>query len=545
MLKKSLTALLIVLFITPAISFLTAQTRLPSEKPKLIVAIIIEDMRSEYLFRFKDKFEKNGFNRMMNEGAFCKNASYDYLITQSAPGITSITTGCSPSVHGIVSNFWYNRNSEELTDCCFDKEQKAVGTNVLSGNYSPKRILTTGFADELKLMSQNKSKVISVSPNYQSAILLGGHTADAVYWFNDIQGNWISNSYYTKELPSWVNTFNTNNLPDIYLQKEWNTILPIESYTESLPDKNNFETGFYNKSTFPYKLEKLRNKTDDYSLLMKTPFGNSFTKDFLIDVIINNELGKDDTPDVLLVSFSAFAEIEKLFGPKSVELEDSYIRFDKELTHLFNFIDKEIGKQNVVYFVTADCNSAPNKDYLTANKIPVNVFDADKSTVLLKAYMNAVYGAGDWVLKYSNQQIYLNQDLIEDAGLNLPEVQEKTAQILLQMSGVANALTATNLQQFDYTNGIFSKIQNSYYSKRSGDVIINLEPGWIEKNLYQINGKTGKSETVPLLWYGWKIKRSLINRPVSMFDIAPTISNFLNTSNPTGCEGKVILELLE
>jgi len=524
---------------------LFSQTRFPSEKPKLVIGIVVENMRSEYIYRFKDKFEKDGFNRLINEGVFCKNASYNYLIPQSAPGITSIVTGCSPSVHGIVSDFWYNRTNEEFVDCCADKNQKAIGKSVYSCSYSPKRVLTTSYSDEMKLMLPNKSKVIAISPNYQSAILLGNHAADNVYWFDNNAGKWITNSYYTNETSEWVDKFNLSNLPEIYLQKEWNTILPIDEYTESLADNSSFEIGFDNKSTFPYKLDKLRNKTGDYSLLMQTPFGNSLTKDFLIDVINNNNLGQDESPDVLLVSFTAFAEIEKLFGAKSVEMEDAYLRFDKELAHLFNYIDNEIGKQNVVIYLTSDGNGTTNAKYLSSNKIPVNIFDAEKSTVLLKAYMNAVYGPGDWISKYDNQQIYLNQSLIEDANLSLSEVQEKVAHILLQMSGVANAITATNLQQFDYTDGIFSKIQNSYYSKRSGDVIINLEPGWIEKNHNKLNGKTGKSETVPLLWYGWKIKRKTINRPVSMFDIAPTISNFLTTPYPTGCEGKVILELLD
>ena len=545
MIKHIKLALLLGIIFFALSTTLFSQTRFPSEKPKLVIGIVVENMKSEYLYRFKDKFEKNGFNRLMNEGVFCKNASYNYLITQSAPGVTSIVTGCSPSVHGIVSNFWYNRASEEFVDCCADKNQKAIDKSVYSCSYSPKRVLTTSYSDEMKLMFQNKSKVIAISPNYQSAVLLGNHAANYVYWFDNNAGNWITNSYYTNETQEWVNKFNLNNLPDVYMQKEWNTLLPIDEYTESLADKNNFEIGFYNKTTFPYKLEKLWSKTNDYSLLMQTPYGNSLTKDFIIEAINNNNLGKDDAPDVLLVSFSAFAEIEKLFGTKSIEIEDAYLRFDKELAHLFNYIDSEIGRQNVVVYLTSDGNGTPNTKYLTSNKIPVNIFDAEKSTVLLKAYMNAVYGPGDWISRYDNQQIYLNQRLIEDAGLSLPEVQEKVAHILLQMSGVANAITATNLQQYDYTDGIFSKIQNSYYSKRSGDVIINLEPGWIEKNRKKLNGKIGKSETVPLLWYGWKIKRKTINRPVSMFDIAPTISNFLNTHYPTGCEGKVILELLE
>ena len=523
-----------------------SQSRIPPEKPKLIVGIVVENMRSEYLHRYWDKFEKHGFKRLISEGTNCRNASFDYLNTQSAPGYASIFTGCSPSVHGIVGNYFYDRKEDEMVDCCFDKKARAVGSKAYSGKLSPRQLLTTTFSDELKLMYMNAPKVISVSSNYQASLLMGGHASDAAYWFDKFGGSWMTSNYYFKKLPAWVDSFNQKRVIDIYLQQDWKTLLPIGSYNESLPDDNKFEHGFSRKQKeFPYNLQEMKEKDEDYSSFMKTPFGNSLTKDFALEAILNEQMGMDDTTDVLLISFAPFTAIEKLFGPKSVEMEDAYLRFDKELAHFLEFIDDRIGKENTLLFLSTDCNGPQNPEFLEANKIPVNSFKASNATVLLKAYLNALYGPGDWVLKYHNQQFYLNNNLIEDASLSIDEVQTKVAQFLQQVSGVANAVTASNLNRIDYTDGIFSKVQNSYYSKRSGDVIINLEPGWVEENEGAINGKTGKTERVPLIWYGWKIKRSTINRPVSMFDLAPTISQFLNIPYPNGCEGKVILELME
>ncbi|MEA3445179.1 MAG: alkaline phosphatase family protein [Bacteroidota bacterium] len=543
--KNISTSILLIIFLS-FFSKTQSQTRIPPEKPRLVIGIVVENMRNEYLYRFWDKFEKKGFKRLIAEGSFCKNAGYDYLITQSAPGYASIVAGCSPSQHGIVGNFYYDRKKDEMQDCCFDKKAKSIGSKTYSGKLSPKQLLTTTFSDELKFMNKGKPKVISISGNYQAAIIAGGHAADVAYWYDDFSGSWISTNYYLKDLPEWVIAFNNKKLCDIYIQQEWTTLLPIEEYTESLPDDNKFEKGYGRKQKmFPFDIQKIKEKDDNYSILMKTPYGNSLTKDFVLETILNEKLGIDDTTDVLMISFSPFSKIENSFHTKSIEIEDAYLRFDKELAHFLKFIDNELGKQNVLLFLTADCNGPLNQEILKKNKLPVKVFNAENATVLLKAYMNAIYGPGDWVLKYYNQQFYLNNILIEDANLSIAEVQTKVAQFIQQMSGVANAVTSANMKRIDYTDGIFSKVQNSYYSKRSGDVFINLEPGCIEKNDNAINGKTGKIETIPLIWYGWKIKRSTINRPVSMFDIAPTISNFLNIPYPNGCEGVPILELVE
>jgi predicted AlkP superfamily pyrophosphatase or phosphodiesterase len=534
------------LFVIISIPNLFSQTRIPPEKPKLIIGIVIEDLRHDYINRYWDQFGKNGFRKLVNQGSYCKNTTFDYLLAQPSSGLASIVTGSPPATHGIVSDLWYDRNNDELNDCIYDKKQNLVGEGSLSGKVSPKAILTSTFSDELKISKPTSAKTIAISPEMNNAVITGGHNADAAYWFDHASGNWVSNTYYMNSLPTWLIDFNAKKFPDLYFEKEWNPLLPLADYAESLADNNKYERGFENAGfEFPYSMEKLKGRKNAYEMLFSTPFGNTFCKDFFLETIINENLGTDNETDVLLVTLNSFAKIENLFGQKSIEMEDAFLRFDKEVEHFLEFIDEQLGKENVLVYVTSNSYALPDIEFLQDNRIPVDYFEVDKASVLLKAYLNAVYGAGDWVLKFYNQQVYLNRELIEDSKLELSEVQQKVALFLMEISGVQKAVSSFDLQTDEYTEGLMALMQNSFYFKRSGDVFIQLQPGWIERNGNSLNGKSGISASVPLIWYGWKIKRSTINRKVSIFDIAPTLSNILNINKPAGCEGKVILELIE
>jgi len=336
----------------------------------------------------------------------------------------------------------------------------------------------------------------------------------------------------------------------LYLSREWNTLLPIAQYSESISDTNEYEVGFgKNKNTFPYDLESYQKKksSNNFKLLKSTPYGNTFTKDFAVATILNEDLGKDENTDFLVVSFSSTDYIGDKFGPLSVEVEDAFLRLDKEIAHLITFIDEQIGKENVLVFLTSDHGGAHIPKYLKDINIPAGYFKYHYSIALLKSYLNAIYGEGDWVMSYVDQQIYLNRNLIEDSNLSLEEFQTKVANFMLQYSGVANAITSSTLQTNNFTGGFFEKMQNSFNQKRSGDVIINLEPGWIQDKLDATDQNSGYNYDthVPLIWYGWKIKRSSVLRRISIANIAPTISNFLNISNPNGCNSDPIKELSE
>lgn len=521
--------------------------KIPSEKPKLIVGIVVDQMRYDYLNRYWDKFEKNGFKRLIAEGASCKNANLDYIFTHTAVGHATIFTGAQPSYHGIVSNSWYNRLKEKSVYSVEDDKTKTIGSKSDAGKKSPKNLLTTTIGDEIKL-SFNKSKVVGISLKDRSAILSAGHSANSAWWFDKESGNWITSSYYIDSVPNWVSDFNKKKYPDLYLERQWTTILPLNEYTESLPDNNPYEIGIGVKNiTFPYDLTTIRGANKNYDLLLNTPFGNTLTKDFAIAAIVNENLGKDDSPDFISISFSATDYIGHLYGPNSIEIQDTYLRLDKEIAHFLEFIDSNIGKENTLIFLTSDHGVSTIPNYLKSKKIPSGYFNYNYAITLLKSYLNALYGYGDWVKTYSSQQIYLNRNLIEDSKLNLEDVQTKVAQFFSQFTGVANTITSSALQKGTFVEGINQKFQNSYNQNRSGDVLINLEPGWIEEGYDATTHNSAYSYDthVPLIWYGWKINRKSISRRVSITEIAPTISTFLNISYPSGCMTQPIIELTD
>jgi len=529
-----------------------AQKTIPPDKPKLVIGIVIEQMRYDYLWRYWDKLDEGGFKRLLNEGTLCKNAYYDYVITESSAGYATIASGANPSVHGIISDEWYHRLKKYVQYCTYDEESRTIGGNSNEGQMSPIYLISSTLSDEIKMASNYTSKVISVGQKDYASILQGGHIANAAYWMENETGNWITSSYYLDKIPAWVSDFNNKKIPDIYLSKDWTPLLDIAQYKESLWDKNAYEIGIRNQNSFPYNLISLKNQYKDYSILKNIPAGNTYTKDFAIAAMVNENLGKGNQTDFLSIAFSANGYMSDVYGPRAVEIQDTYLRLDKDLAHFLAFIDSQIGKENVLIYLTSDRGTGDIPQYLIDTRMPGGYFNAKSSIAIVKSYLRAVYGDGDWIKAYINQQIYLNQILIEDSKLSLGDFQLKIAQFLVQFQGVANAVTGNSLQTTHFSDGILKKFQNSYNQSRSADVIFNLSPGWSEKNedrkvpMVTTHNSPYEYDThVPLIWYGWKMKRTSIARKVSISDIAPTISSFLNIPNPNAATGEAILELME
>jgi hypothetical protein len=380
-------------------------------------------------------------------------------------------------------------------------------------------------------------------------VLMAGHTATGAYWLDPEKASWITSTYYADSLPGWVRDFNQKNYRDVYLERSWETLLPIAEYSESMLDNNEFESGFAGQNTFPYDLNRLSTGSDgrDYSLLMTTPWGNTFTKDMAIAAIVNEELGKRNVTDMIHIGFNATSQLANHFTTWSVEMEDAFLRLDQDLAHLLEFLDSELGLENVLIYLTAENAMAVDPRYLADYRIPAGFFNYRTSVSLLRSYLNAVYGQGDWVTFYHAQQVYLNHQLIEDSGLTLEEVQNRVARFMVQMGGVANTIQSHVLQQNNFTSGVLQRIQNSYYQKRSGDVIINLTPGWVEHSNLVENGfnEFKYASHVPLLFYGWKVKRITMANRVSPSDIATTIASFMEISMPENATGAVIEEIVK
>lgn len=538
---------LMVLISSPGI--LRAQ-KIPPQKPKLIVGITVSGMQYDYLSVYMNKFGEKGFKKMANTGAHCKNARYRFLITDPSSGFASLATGAKPSAHGIVADYWYNRISNEIIYAIDDKSQTTVEGTFGTGNYSPHSLYSRTLADELMVKSRFRSRSIGISMDPKAAVLMAGHTATGAYWLDPQHATWITSSYYADSLPAWVRDFNAKDYPEIYLNRTWETLLPIADYDESMLDNNEYETGFGGQITFPYDLDRLSSRGRDgrdYSLLMTTPWGNTFTKDMAIAAIVNEELGKRDVTDIIHIGFNATHYLSDRFTTWSVEMEDCYLRLDQDLGHLLEFLDSELGLENVLIYLTAENALAVDPRYLADYRIPAGFFNYRTAISLLRSYLNAVYGQGDWVTFYHAQQIYLNHDLIEDSGMTLEEVQNRVARFMVQMGGVANAIQSYVLQQNNFTDGIHQRIQNSYFQKRSGDVIIYLIPGWVERSSMVDNSFTEFRFVphVPLIFYGWKIKRTTIPFRVSPSDVATTIAAFMEISMPDNATGIVIPEIMK
>ena len=520
----------------------------PSDKPRLIVGIVIEQMRSDYISRFWDKFCEGGFKRLIQDGTWCSNASYNYFHTQTAVGYATAFTGSMPSSHGIVGDEWYDRVSNKLTQAVADESVKTVGGSYDAGKYSPHNMLGTTIGDEIKLTNFRQSKVFGVSLDPVSAILPAGHMADGAFWYDVENGSWITSSYYMPYLPNWLIEENKKKLADLYLTKTWDTTFPVQQYISSLTDENPYEIGIGGRIVFPYYLSDIARGMSisaRYRLLKQTPFGNSLTKDMAIATMVNENLGKDEFTDLLTVSFVATEYIGNAFGPLSVELEDAFLKLDRDLEHFFQFIDEFAGMKNTLIFVTSNHGAAQTPAYLADSKVPVGSFNFNSALALLRSYLNALYGSGEWIKGYFGQQLYLDSDLIENSKFKLDDFRNTVAQFLVQFTGVSNTLTATTLQNSQFTEGYRSKMQNNYFPRRSGDVFVTLHPGWVEKSerVTSHNSAYPYDAQVPLIWYGWKVKRDMILRPIDMTDLAPTVSAMMNIMVPNAASGRVIEEL--
>ena len=530
------------------ISFnLSAQNeKIPGDRPKLVIGIVVEQMRYDYLTRYWNDFGNSGFKKLAIYGAWCQNNHLNYSLTQTAPGYATIATGSEPTEHGIVSDYWYTPLSNKLNTCIGDKNQKCTGGKAKLGEFSPHHLFCTSFSDEIDLYNQGKSKIISLCMNPQGAIISGGFAADAAYWFEPNSGNWVSSSYYIDTLPTWVKDFNEKHYPDTYLEHQWTLSLPEKDYNESLTDDNVYEYGINGSfRVFPYNYIDIKNEVKNYELLNTCPEGNSLTTDFAVNCLFNESLGNDNVTDFLFVNYSVPEHIGKAFGPNAIETQDMYIKLDKDIAHLIEVLEDKFGKQDILIYLTSNCGTCTVPTYLKDNKLPAGNFKHHYIRALLESYLKAIYGEGDWIRDFSNHQVYLNRTLIEDSQLSIVEVRNSVASFIMNSKGVAYAITANNLENSAFLKGMKHLMQNSYHPKRSGDVMISLKPGWLDDISYSSDHNSGYNYDthVPLLWYGWKIKKQIITRPILSTDIAASISSMLNYPMPASCTGTPIKEL--
>jgi predicted AlkP superfamily pyrophosphatase or phosphodiesterase len=512
-------------------------------QPRLVVGVVVDQMRFEYLNRFKNKYTSKGFLRLINQGYSCNDHHFNYIPTYTGPGHASIFTGTTPSVHGIIGNDWYDKDKDEVVYCTTDQTYDPVGAAVKYGHVSPSNLKVTTLPDQNRLFTQMKGKTIGISIKDRGAIFPSGHTANGAYWFEGLEeGKWVTSTYYMDELPEWVKTFNAPLNISNYL-KTWNTLYDINLYNESGPDASNYEKPFKGKPDpiFPYDLKALMEFNDGYDILKNTPFGNTMITDFALAAVEAEALGDDEYTDFLTVSYSSTDYVGHDFGVNSIELQDTYLRLDLEIERLLNYLDTNVGEGNYSLFLTSDHGAAEVPSFLKDIDAPGGYVQKNMFTPLY-ATLKAKYGVSDLIKNISNDQIFLNYDLIKSLQLDLVDVQEFIVNDIINYSAVSKAYTATTMQTSYFKDGMEKTLQNGYNQKLSGDVLFTLKSGVIA---YGPKGTThGSGYTydthVPLLFYGNGIQIGKTFERTNVTDIAPTISALLGIAFPSGATGAVI-----
>ena len=545
MFKKIVLALVAISSIGLLSAFQTSTD--PSQRPKLVVGIVVDQMRQEYLLRFYDQFGEGGFKRLMNEGFMARNAHYNYIPTYTGPGHASVYTGATPAVHGVIANDWYSRELKRTVYCAEDTTVAALGGSESAGKISPDNLLSTTITDQLKMATQGRAKVIGVSIKDRGSALPAGHRADGAYWYDGRTGEMMTSTFYVNELPEWVKEFNAQELPKKYLSQTWSPLLPIEQYTASADDVSDYEVGFADQEVFPYDLRAINKNSNSYGLLSTTPFGNTLVLDFAKAALDAEQMGQDDITDFLAVSFSSTDYIGHNFGAQSKELEDTYLRLDRELAELFELLDQQVGENEYLVFLTADHAVVDVPKLLVDANMPGGYLEISKIGNILNQDLQEKYGEGEWI-EHASSQIILNHDLIEEKGEDLREMQQYVADRLLDFRGIKETYTAANMRELEYTRGQRQLLQMGYNFQRSGDVLFVIEPGYLNSSRYQgtSHGTGYNYDThVPMLFYGWNIKPGSNVKYQRITDIAPTVAMLLNIALPDGATGQPVEEVFE
>ena len=515
-------------------------------RPKLVVGLMIDQMRWDYLYRYYDRYSANGFKRILREGFSCENTFIPYAQTVTAAGHTCVYTGSVPAIHGIMGNEWYDRKLGKMVYCTDDDSVKTIGGDPRSEPMSPKNLWTTTVCDELRLATNFQSKVIGVAIKDRGGILPAGHAANAAYWYDGLSGNWVTSTYYMQQLPAWATNFNNKKYVDSFYAKDWNTLYPINTYKQSDPDNVDYEGKFFHEKApvFPHDLKSRIGK--DYGLIRSTPYGNTFTLEFARAALKAESLGKDAITDFLAVSLSSTDYVGHQFGPNSIEVEDVYLRLDKDIADFLAFLDKEIGKGQYLFFLTADHAVAHNPYFLDTNKIAARTINTT-ATIELSRKVEEKFKVKQVIKASGNYHLYLNDSSINAAGASKADIKKFLIDSINTLPEVLLAIDAEKISQANLPAEVKEMFINGYNTKLGGDIIVVLKAGLF------YGGRTGTTHGtwypydshIPLLWMGWGVKSGKLNRTVHMTDIAPTVAALLHIQMPNGSIGSVIPEVMK
>ena len=526
--------------------FFTSGAFAQTGKPKLVVGLVIDQMRWDYLYRYKDLYGEGGFKRLLKEGFSAENTFVPYVPTYTAVGHTCIYTGSVPALTGIVGNNWFDKTTGKAVYCTDDSTVSTIGNSGKAGKMSPANLWVTTITDELRLSNNFKSKVIGIALKDRGSILPAGHSANAAYWYD--AGKWITSTHYMNALPTWVEQFNGKDIAGKYMSKDWTTILPMSKYDLSTKDDKPYENTIKGEKTvtFPHKLSAIPDSIK-YESFRTTPFANTFTFDFAKAAIENEKLGSNTITDFLAVSISSTDYVGHAFGPNSVEIEDTYLRLDKDIADFLQYLDIKLGKGNYTLFLSADHAVAHIPAFLAEHKIPGGNFEDADLMRELNQMIETDFGVKNVVQSLQNYQVYLNCNELEKQGKDVAAVKKAVIKALQAKSFIITAYETDKLAATTLSEPQKTMLANGYNTKRSGDIQFTLKAGYFD------GGKKGTTHGlwnpydahIPCVFFGWGVKPGKTNRETYMTDIAPTIAAMLQIQMPNGCIGKVITELVK
>ena len=544
--KYSIISFVVVLFLF--FNGLTNAQQSPPETtnpPKVVIGIVVENMRPDYIQRYWNKFEANGFKKLYTLGAVCTNVKLTQHIQNYASGTATLFTGVNPSMHGIINKNWYDKFDEKETECTEDSYYITVGADTKAGNASPKKLLMNTITDNLKIFSMGKSKVFSVALNRESAVFSAGHAADGAYWFDVESGRMISSSFYVNMFPDWVRLFNSENYAEKYSYRNWTPLLPEVSYTESLRDDYLLEKGYFGgNNTFPHTISKYLKEANDFKPFKTTPSANLMIKDFALKMMESEGIGTDEYTDFVTTVFSSMDYENGSFGPASLEMEDTYLYLDKYIAEFVSASENKFGKENVVFFLTANTSASYPVDYLKEEfHLPVDNFNMESTIALLTSYLNITYGEEKWIEYYDEHQIYINRKLIAKHKLDLNEFQNVISAFINEFEGVLVSMPAYLLERGIQANGMLEPLYKTFVRTRSGDILFVLKEGWQPAYKFKKVNYTDQSH-IPLVFYGANIKPGKITGKYDAIDLVPTLSEVLKIPLPDKSQGKIMDEII-
>jgi len=561
--KKRLTPIIVVLLLALAALPLSSDAQRQTSprgsgargampKPKLVLVIVVDQFRYDYLERFGDLFGSGGFKRLMNEGALFTNANYDYVPTFTACGHAAVFTGSVPAQNGIVGNVWYDRESGKVRVMVTDDSAHLVtstGPSARGGAASPRYLLGTTIGDQMRLANNFQSKVITASLKDRSAVLPGGQRPNGAFWFNEANGEFVSSDYYSKELPAWVRKFDADDRPDKYFGAKWDRTLPADAYKRAQAENLPLQRSVLG-SRFPYVVTGGDEKPGPkfYNAFTLTPFASEYLSQFGKVALDAESLGADQFPDLLSISFSSPDLTGHYYGPDSQETVDTYARLDRVIADLLSYVDKKVGLANVIVAVTGDHGVAPIPEYMKSKGFDAGRLSSNEFVSAANKALAARFGDGKWVVNLSNDQLYLDQKLIADKKVDPAEAERIAGEAALASEGVVNYFTRTQIVAGRMPGGpVARRVTNGFNRKRSGDVWLITKPLYFfaEGELPTTHGSAYNYDThVPVILFGAGVQPGRYNADCSPSDIAPTLAALLGIEPPSNRTGRVLIEAL-